>query len=129
MKTDNQLAAEKLLAIAKRDAASAWSLSQSNPDFAEQIGFHCQQGVEKSIKSILAFHNIDYPYTHNLAILNRIAETNSIQLPAAFSESESLTPFAMSVRYDGLDSGDIPNVPNMLALTKACVEFAESEIT
>lgn len=32
------------------------------------IGFHAQQAVEKSIKSVLTRHEIEFPRTHNLSM-------------------------------------------------------------
>ncbi|MDW8468096.1 MAG: HEPN domain-containing protein [Burkholderiales bacterium] len=33
------------------------------------LGFHAQQAAEKSLKAVLALHRIEYPRTHNLAML------------------------------------------------------------
>lgn len=47
------------------------------------LGFHAQQAVEKSLKAVLAFHDIEYPPTHNLAALLVLLSANGIGLPSA----------------------------------------------
>ena len=62
--------------------------------------FHAQQAAEKYIKAYLVAYDVDFPFIHNLEkLLELCAEKDS-----AFMEleelGESLTPYAVSLRYD-----------------------------
>ena len=40
---------------------------------SDTVCFHAQQAVEKSLKAALALHDIEYPWTHNLGELLKLA--------------------------------------------------------
>ena len=59
----------------------------TDTDIADEIiGFHIQQAIEKSFKSILLCRMVDYPYTHNLRLLIDLCQANDIQIPQEFFE-------------------------------------------
>lgn len=64
------------------------------------IGFHAQQSVEKAIKAVLAHTNVEFPRTHNIAMLLALLQRNGIQQPQQISSLERLTPFGVVARYD-----------------------------
>jgi len=64
------------------------------------VGFHAQQAVEKAIKSALAAHSIEYPRTHNLALLVDLLAHGGLRLPPDAEELPRLTPFGALLRYD-----------------------------
>ena len=68
----------------------------------ETLGFHAQQALEKLLKAWLCHLGIDYPKTHNLALLIDLLEHNGHSLPDSLSDIDSLTPFATVFRYDAL---------------------------
>jgi len=48
----------------------------------EQIGFFCQQAVEKAIKAVLSLHGTKYRRTHDLAELIDLLKDNGPRLSA-----------------------------------------------
>ncbi len=53
-----------------KDLAVMKDLHNSNPSgYTSTICFHAQQAVEKYLKAFLAFHDIDFPRTHDVDYL------------------------------------------------------------
>ncbi len=67
----------------------------------EQVCFHAQQAAEKALKAILLSRKIDFPYSHDIKGLLRIAETNGILIPPVVLQASYLTPYAVEARYPG----------------------------
>ncbi len=62
------------------------------------VAYHVQQCAEKCLKAFLVFHNIDFPYTHDISrLLELCAEkarwTDDIQ------DAEELSLYAITARY------------------------------
>jgi HEPN domain-containing protein len=74
------------------------------------IGFHAQQAVEKSIKSVLTRHEIEFPRTHNLAMLIELLRLHAITLPPDADDLARLTPFGVALRYDDSAGEDEPAI-------------------
>jgi HEPN domain-containing protein len=72
------------------------------------LGFHAQQAAEKAIKSVLAAHSIEYPRTHNLALLVDLLAQGGLRLPPDAEELPRLTPFGALLRYDDHSEVDEP---------------------
>jgi len=70
------------------------------------LGFHAQQAVEKALKSVLALASVEYPRTHNLAMLIGLLRQNSLPLPPDTEELSQLTPFGAAFRYDDTSPPD-----------------------
>lgn len=66
----------------------------------EDLCFDLQQSVEKSLKAVLIYHNIEYPYTHSIAKLITILEKNQIKISDKVKKAVRLTPFAVETRYN-----------------------------
>ncbi len=47
----------------------------------EQVGFHAQQAVEKSLKAVLSHRSIHYRKSHDLAELLALLAEHGIQVP------------------------------------------------
>ncbi|MBI1923078.1 HEPN domain-containing protein [Candidatus Poribacteria bacterium] len=120
--------ARTLLKKAEIDLLNASILRDSGKGNPEGIGLHVQQAAEKSLKALLAFHNIHYPKTHSIAGLVGLASDNHIQLPDPFVKSDRYTDYAMGFRYDELDLSDGFDFNEALGLAEACVTFAKSLI-
>lgn len=69
--------------------------------FKEQVCFHAQQAAEKSLKAVLLSRKIDFPYTHDIKGLLRIAETNGFSISPNIKQAAMLTPYAVETRYPG----------------------------
>jgi HEPN domain-containing protein len=63
--------------------------------------FHAQQAAEKLLKAYLLAHNIEFPLTHNLARLLLLCEARDPAFSRLLPLAESLTPYAVELRYDG----------------------------
>jgi HEPN domain-containing protein len=92
--------ARVLLARAVDDHAMAEDLAPSTRIPDAGIGFHAQQSVEKSVKAVLAFNGVRFPYSHDLHELIELCEENGIKIPAALSSVDDLSPYAVELRYD-----------------------------
>jgi HEPN domain-containing protein len=114
------------LSKAEIDLLNATILRDSNQGNPEGIGFHVQQAVEKSLKAILVFHGIDYPRTHSIVGLARLASDNDIDLPDAFPESDRYTDYAVEFRYDQLGPDEEFNFDEAVTHATECVTFAKS---
>lgn len=81
------------------EAAQRLAQDADRPGFREIVGFHCQQAVEKYIKALLTYHQIEFPKTHDiddLLILVRRADHEASQ---ALNETSYLTPYGAELRY------------------------------
>ncbi|MDH5656696.1 MAG: HEPN domain-containing protein [Spirochaetia bacterium] len=63
-----------------------------------QLCFHAQQCVEKSLKALLLKQDIEFPKTHNIAVLIEHLPQN-LEKPDFLFNSASLTEFAVESRY------------------------------
>jgi HEPN domain-containing protein len=68
------------------------------PDDA--LGFHVQQAIEKRLKAVLAFHEIDFERTHSIGYLTSLLEHHGIDPPVGREQIEELTPWAVLARYE-----------------------------
>jgi HEPN domain-containing protein len=64
------------------------------------IGFHAQQAVEKSIKAVLASHDVEYGKTHQLNYLVGRLTEKGLDLPSSVVEADELSPWAVEFRYE-----------------------------
>ena len=62
--------------------------------------FHAQQAVEKLLKAFLVYHDVDFPFTHNLARLLKLATDADAACRALEEAARTLTPYAVELRYD-----------------------------
>jgi HEPN domain-containing protein len=83
---------------AKDDLEAAQYLLSMPKRKLEIICYHSQQCAEKSLKAILALHDLSIPHTHDLRIL-----VNTLEHISSFDEIAEqlvyLQPFAVAVRY------------------------------
>jgi HEPN domain-containing protein len=65
----------------------------------EQLCFHAQQAVEKSIKAVLVHHEINFPYSHDLQQLIQLLPAD-VHWPPLFTETATpLIVYAIISRY------------------------------
>ena len=65
---------------ADHDLGSAKVIYLYLPEYFDTIAFHCQQAVEKYLKALLIFFQIDFIRTHDLIyLLERISEKVEIE--------------------------------------------------
>ncbi|HEC45076.1 MAG TPA: HEPN domain-containing protein [Bacteroides sp.] len=83
---------------AREDLAVLKDLQNSNPTgFTSSICFHAQQSVEKYLKAFLAYHDFDFPRTHDVDYL--LIECQKIDDESLNIDLKSLTEFGVSIRY------------------------------
>jgi HEPN domain-containing protein len=71
-----------------------------DPDVPDDVlGFHVQQAIEKRLKAVLAFHEVDFDRTHSIGYLTSLLEHHGIELPGDREQIENLTPWAVVARY------------------------------
>lgn len=95
------------------DEIKAWLNKASSDLYAAQIlvkhstlalgpaAFHCQQTAEKVFKAFLIFKAMPFDRVHNLVYLLDLCETVEPSLATLREAAESLTPYAVEVRYPG----------------------------
>jgi HEPN domain-containing protein len=66
----------------------------------DAAAFHAQQAAEKYLKAFLAHAEVDFPYTHNLAKLVELCAQVDASFVSLIPTVESLTPYAVELRYD-----------------------------
>jgi HEPN domain-containing protein len=95
----------------------------------EQICFHAQQTVEKTLKAVLLFYKIDFPFTHDLEELLDTFEAAKISVPAHLLDVGILTPYAVETRYPGF-WGEIleSEVSEAILLAEKAIKWAEEVI-
>ncbi len=76
----------------------------------DAIAFHLQQSAEKLLKSVLDFHGIKFPRTHDLELLINLMNKNRISLNIELDRLIYLNDYAIEGRYavihDDLDDID-----------------------
>ena len=86
---------------AEIDFKTADHLFQSGPDFAEGAAFHSQQAAEKYLKAFLVWHQIEFPKTHDIEALLKLAGRTDDKIPEILREAIILTPYGVDYRYPG----------------------------
>ena len=67
----------------------------------EDMCFDCQQSVEKALKALMVFKNIQFEWTHQIGVLIKTLEDNQIEVPDNIKKSASLSVYAVRTRYPG----------------------------
>ena len=91
--------AQALLKKAANDLVAA-SATLSTGQALDTVCFHAQQAVEKSLKAILALHEIEYPWWHDLGELFELVRPLASELIPFEDQMFRMTPYAVAVRYD-----------------------------
>jgi len=92
------------------------------------IGYHAQQCAEKHLKAYLVHHGVDFPYTHNIAVLLELCREHAAW-PAELDDIEQLTHYAISTRYPGEDrSVDRAAALAALDLARRCRQAVRAQL-
>ena len=94
--------AEGYLTWMKR-AESALALgfvAKTDEIFFEDLCFQLQQAVEKAMKALLVYHEIEPPITHSFAILIREIK-KKLDVPERLEHVVELEDYAVQTRYPG----------------------------
>ncbi len=90
--------AHRLLILAKREQAAFLALLGVEAAGLSVACFHAQQAAEKAIKSVLAWHGIEFRRTHDLLALAELLPESDF--PITDDWLIRLTPYAVEFRYD-----------------------------
>ena len=95
----------------------------------EDRSFQLQQAAEKAIKALLIHMGVEFPRTHDLVILLRLAATK-VKIPDEIGEVVNLNGYAVQTRYPG-DYEPVGKIEYADAKTAAtrCVDWAARIIT
>ena len=91
--------AQALLQKAANDLMAAQA-TVSTGQALDTVCFHAQQAVEKCLKAILALHEIDYPWWHDLSELFELVRPLASELIPFEDQMFRMTPYAVEARYD-----------------------------
>lgn len=91
--------AEVLLAKATDDEAAVRALRDVGSVTDSIVGFHAQQAVEKSLKSVLASRGAEFPFSHELAGLMKLCDSAGAPVPPTLADAPRLTPYGARMRY------------------------------
>jgi HEPN domain-containing protein len=106
------------------DYNSAKKLFSGKNKFLDTSVFHCQQAVEKILKSFLVYREVKFEKVHNIVyLLDRCSEIdNSFQ--KWYTVAEIITPYATLFRYPGdYFEPDIEDVVEALKNSKNIINF------
>ncbi|WP_310392753.1 HEPN domain-containing protein [Hymenobacter sp.] len=105
-KTPEQKRAEILLRVADRDMEVAELLLRHSPHLYENVGFSCQQAVEKYAKAVLIANNLLAPHIHVLVkLLLPLVQSSLIVLDSTdTAAAATLQDFAVEWRYETDDA-------------------------
>jgi HEPN domain-containing protein len=122
MKPPEEVRAEftrEWLQKAEGDFKTAGHLLQGGTDFLDGATFHSQQAAEKYLKAFLVWHQIEFPKTHDIEALLKLAGKADDKIPEILQDVSILTPYGVDYRYPG----DYPNVSGRDA--EQALRFAE----
>jgi HEPN domain-containing protein len=73
----------------------------ADPPLIGDAVFHCQQAAEKALKAFLAWHDVPFRKTHDLAEIGQQCIALERSLEPLCRSAEGLTTFAWIFRYPG----------------------------
>jgi HEPN domain-containing protein len=66
--------------------------------------FHYQQAVKRVLKALLAVRGVDFPKTHDLVRLLRLARADGYEVPVIEEDLAQLAPFAVTLLYEEVEA-------------------------
>jgi len=84
---------------ADHDLGSAKLIFLHIPDYFDTIAFHCQQAVEKYIKALLVYFEIDFQRSHNLIYLLDLLTKKLEVSEDRYEKAILLNGFSVQIRY------------------------------
>ena len=97
---------QQWLEKARKDLATGEILLRAEFEDYENAGFHAQQAAEKFIKAFLVRHQIQFPKSHDIAVLRQLVARVDPRLAEKLAAADALTPYGVGFRYPG----DLPSV-------------------
>jgi len=94
--------AQVSLSKAREDLYLASTAKDDPKVTIEQVGFLCQQAIEKALKAVLSHHAVRYHRGHDMANYLDLLKAANVAYPDPLEKSIELTPFGAQLRYDYL---------------------------
>lgn len=104
---------------ARQDLDACQHLVSGGDAFVYGAAFHAQQSVEKHLKAVLVWRQVEFPKTHDIAQLLALVTLHDPELVDAVGQADELTPYGVEYRYPG----DYPDVN--LGDAKHALQIAE----
>ena len=96
---DNKLEVIRAWLIkADHDLGTAEMIIKHLPLYKDMVCFHCQQAVEKYLKTYLLFLEISFPKTHNLVLLLDLINVDPFP-DEYYNLAKLLQEYAVEIRY------------------------------
>lgn len=89
------------LTRARRDLQVAEHDMNAAPPFLDAAVFHCQQAAEKALKAMLAWHDVPFRKTHDLAKIGKACLQIDATLQEMIDRASPLTEYAGSTDTRG----------------------------
>jgi HEPN domain-containing protein len=86
---------------ARGDLAKARHALTANEPFRDDAVYHCQQAIEKAMKSLLTWHDVPFRKTHSLEELGRQCVVIDQSLLNLVDQAVPLSEYAWTFRYPG----------------------------
>ena len=84
-----------------QDLRSAEHGLRASPPLYEDVLFHCQQTVEKSLKALLTWHDIPFRWTHSLEEIGQQCVDIDPAMKGLVDQAVPLSEYAWKLRYPG----------------------------
>jgi HEPN domain-containing protein len=99
----------------------------SNLVYYEDLCYQVQQSVEKAVKGLLIYYNVEPQFTHNIGLL--LEELRAYIDISAIKETVKLTKYAVQTRYPG-EYEDITkeDYESAVKIAKNCLDWVEKKI-
>lgn len=110
---------------ADRDIAAFEALVQHPEVHPAASCFHAQQAIEKCLKGVLFSRRVEFRRTHDLVELSDLLRRNGVQIPVSAEWLNSLTPFAVALRYEEMTPGGIDVTALAKVVRTACIWAGE----
>ncbi len=69
--------------------------------YLEDLCFNPQQAAAKALKALFLARNLAFPYTHDLARLIALLESQGVMVPSHVRTAAELSQYAVEARYPG----------------------------
>jgi HEPN domain-containing protein len=124
---DTIIYAKQWLLKAEHDILGVKRLIEIEPLLLDTAAFHCQQAVEKSMKSYLALNNAHIEKTHDL----KLVQNETLKIDNTFQNFHfgDLDDFAVNGRYPGdVDDLEKGEVEEYLKLAETIYATAKAKL-
>ena len=96
--------------------------------YYEDLCYQSQQAVEKALKGLLIYYEIEPEFTHNIGLLlNKLEEI--VKIPENVKVTTNVTKYAVLTRYPGeYDEITKEEYEKSIEIAKACLDWVEKTI-